>query len=371
MTEILYYKNQKENTFKATVKEVNYKEGNWHVTLDKTAFFPEGGGMQADEGTINNISVINVYKHNSEIVHVLNEELLEKDIVGEINLEHRYDQAVAHTTQHLVSHLFKENFNGEADSICYNNGINEMDLIGIEKLTYDMINSIEKSANQMIVEGSPIEITIDENERRCVNIVACQDYDECGCFHVDNIIELRQVKILKWEKKKNYVRIYYTSGQQVLNLLQSNYDILQDQVKLMSRPVELLNNEIQLKIEKIKQLEYELDMLSKEYLTVVAKNICKTDTNLIIEKNSLETKKLQTLAQCLQNELNEKQLAVITNSKHLIIISSDETRPANEIFNELKTIHNLKGGGNKNLSQGGIDSDIFDTILSYIESYKK
>lgn len=73
MTEKLFYTDPKVFEWDAEVTGAAFHDGLWHVTLDKTAFYPEGGGQPCDLGTIAGKEVIHVMKKGEEVVHIVKE----------------------------------------------------------------------------------------------------------------------------------------------------------------------------------------------------------------------------------------------------------------------------------------------------------
>ncbi len=69
MTGKLYYQNVCQRTFAAHVISCEPKDGKWLVVLDRTAFYPEGGGQPADTGVLNFADVLDVQERGDEIVH--------------------------------------------------------------------------------------------------------------------------------------------------------------------------------------------------------------------------------------------------------------------------------------------------------------
>ena len=72
MTQRLYYEDSHIRTFEATVLSCTQAESGWRVVLDRTAFFPEGGGQLADRGTLGAANVLDVHLAGDGIVHVTN-----------------------------------------------------------------------------------------------------------------------------------------------------------------------------------------------------------------------------------------------------------------------------------------------------------
>ncbi|MQY77437.1 MAG: alanyl-tRNA editing protein, partial [Spirochaeta sp.] len=103
MTEALYYKNNSEEHFSASLVEQRVSGKQWIAILDRTAFYPEGGGQPADRGSLNGIEVLAVRKEDNEILHFLAKKLEGSEVQGKIDLAFRYDYMQQHTGQHLIS----------------------------------------------------------------------------------------------------------------------------------------------------------------------------------------------------------------------------------------------------------------------------
>lgn len=373
MTTLLYFIDNQIARFEATLISNVKIDDEYHVLLDQTAFYPQGGGMMSDQGFLNGQPVLSVYKKKDEVYHVVKNAIETSTVVGTIDMRHRHLQAVSHSTQHLLAALFEKYLDIEIDSIEYSNGINGMDLIGIRSLDDSFIKQIEDEANLMIEKGSPIETFLEFDEKtantiRHVNIVCCQDDNTCGCIHVNDISEIRHVKILSWETKKDWVRIHYVSGSDLLDHLQRYHDILNEQVKLLSRPIVDLNIEIQNKMATQKQTDYNYELLQKEYYTLLATSYVQQGPFIDRESLSMSTKDLQTLASCTQNVIQDEQVVVLYNKEHFILISKHSIYNAQSIFKEIKTTFDIKGGGTPSLCQGKYVYSEIDAIIQMIQA---
>ena len=106
MTEKLYYDNPYLKEWQAKVLDIVEKNGKYHILLDETAFYPEGGGQPSDKGYIDDAEVVHVYEEGKNIYQVT-ESKPEKDIVNcSLDFERRYDLMQQHTGQHLLSSVF-------------------------------------------------------------------------------------------------------------------------------------------------------------------------------------------------------------------------------------------------------------------------
>src|SRR6056297_3110405 len=111
MSKKLYENDPYKKSFKAKVISVSNNNGKFYVKLDKTYFYPEGGGQPSDKGFIDDIKVIDVFKQDEEIIHVLDQNISEgKTVKCKINWKRRYDLMQQHTGQHLLSAVLKNDY---------------------------------------------------------------------------------------------------------------------------------------------------------------------------------------------------------------------------------------------------------------------
>ena len=135
MTEKLYYISSYIKEFDAIVTECRKTDKGAEIILDKTAFYPEGGGQPCDLGTINGIKVLDVQEKEGEVVHYTAEPIEKNTAVhGIIDWDRRFDLMVQHSGEHLVSGFINRRFG-------YNNvGFH----IGSEMITVDLDGEITK-----------------------------------------------------------------------------------------------------------------------------------------------------------------------------------------------------------------------------------
>ncbi|MFQ7001298.1 MAG: alanine--tRNA ligase-related protein, partial [Clostridium sp.] len=127
-TEKLFYKDQYIKEFEGKVLEVTERDGKFHVFLDKTAFFPGGGGQASDLGTLDGKEVIDVIEEGDKIAHILNEKIEEGKVVkGIIDWNRRHDGMQQHLAQHVLSGCFFSMFNANTAGIHLGHDVSTVD----------------------------------------------------------------------------------------------------------------------------------------------------------------------------------------------------------------------------------------------------
>ncbi len=233
MTQPLYLEDAYMKEFEANVIETKEFDGNKLVILDKTAFYPGGGGQPNDTGKFiqkgKEIKVIAVYKYGGEIFHVVEEFPEKGNIKGVIDWERRYILMRMHTAAHLLSAII-----GDEEHALITGG-----QLGVEKSRIDLsiegfskekvLKYIEK-ANELIKEGREVKAYVlpreealkiptvsrlakglnpDLKEIRIVEIEGI-DKQADGGLHVKNIKEIGKIELIKIDNKgKNNKRIYF------------------------------------------------------------------------------------------------------------------------------------------------------------------
>lgn len=223
----LFYEDQYIREFTAEATDIKEKDGAYHVVLDKTAFFPGGGGQFCDLGKIEDSEVTEVYEKDGIIYHVIKQKLIKtRDLKCSIDWERRQDGMHQHLGQHVLSGCFFKLFNANTLSFHLGSDISTVDIKG--HLDEETIRAAEKYANVIIGENIkvksfvPQEAELSElnlrrdlpktNEKIRVVKVGDLDINACCGVHPSSTQELRLIKIKKWEKNKEATRIEFVSG---------------------------------------------------------------------------------------------------------------------------------------------------------------
>lgn len=385
----LFYKNQYLKEFEAKVIEVKEVENKYHIILDRTAFFPGGGGQQCDLGEIDGKEVLDVYEKNKEIYHVVSEEIKVGSIVlCKIDWDRREDGMHQHLGQHVLSGCFFKLFNANTVSIHLGKEISTVDIIG--QLDEEKVRKAENLANEVIRKGLEVNFLVpSEEELETMNLrrdlpntedeirvvkIGDLDINACCGVHPSKTSDLRMIKIKKFEKNKGNTRIEFLAGQRAVNDSLNKDRVIRNICNyLSSNEDEALNGIKNLK-DSLEEIKSEKKKLEEELLGYEVNSLLesKNDTNKIIHK--VFTDKAVEYVKKLANKLSENNkvicLFAIKNKEkaNIILSSSKNIKNINmgHVFKEFASIINGKGGGSKTLAQGVGDIDKLEEFLNAI-----
>lgn len=126
----LFWEDPLLEQFEAVVLACEKKKDNGcRVVLDRTAFYPEGGGQPSDEGAIGEAEVVDVQEEEGRIVHYT-DRAVETGQVAECSIDwgRRWDHMQQHTGQHLLSCVVLDEFGAETKGFHLGSGDSTIDL---------------------------------------------------------------------------------------------------------------------------------------------------------------------------------------------------------------------------------------------------
>ena len=216
--------------FTARVLDCQSAGEGWDVTLNRTAFFPEGGGQGADHGTLGGARVLDAHEKNGVILHRTDTPLPVGDTVeGHVDGVRRLSMMQQHTGEHILSGL-----------ICRMYGYSNVGFhIGTEAVTLDFNGPLteaqareaERLANECVWRDQPVRAFVPEKEELArleyrskkaidgdVRIVSIDGVDTCACCgtHVPTTGMVGQIKVLSVQKYKGGVRLSILCGMRAL-----------------------------------------------------------------------------------------------------------------------------------------------------------
>ena len=237
-TEKLYYADPFLKTFTATVLDCQPGKNGFVVTLDRTAFYPEGGGQPADQGTLDGAAVTDVHEKNGVVLHNVDSAVeIGKTVTGVIDWARRFDHMQQHSGEHICSGLICGRYH--CDNVGFHMGTDMVTIDFNADIPWEELLEIEAQANQYIYEDHPIDIqfhrgaeldAIDYRSKKPlegdVRIVAFPGADCCACCgtHVLRSGQVGLVKFLSVQKFREGVRIELLCGKRALNYLARTWE---------------------------------------------------------------------------------------------------------------------------------------------------
>lgn len=227
MTELLYLRDSYLREFKAKVVSVEENR----VVLDRTAFYPAGGGQPSDRGWLEwdggRAEVVDVVKRGGEVYHVLEGGVPEPgaEVKGTLDWELRYRHMRYHTALHILAgavyHLFGSTITGSQ----IRSEKARIDFT-LEDLSRERVEAIEREANKIVEEGRPVHVRFIPREEALKNpqlirirpdlipdipvlrIIEIEGFDAQldGGTHVANTREVGKIKIVKTINKGKHNR---------------------------------------------------------------------------------------------------------------------------------------------------------------------
>jgi alanyl-tRNA synthetase len=233
-TERLYYTDSHLTDFEARVTGVTERVSGWvAVTLDRTAFYPTGGGQPSDTGTLNETRVVECVETEEEgVLHVLQGRELEVGarVVGQVDWPRRLDHLQQHTGQHILSQAFINLFNAETRGFRMLDQYSEID-VALDAPTEEKIEEAIELANRIIWEDRAVHIrqvtkeeaaslplrkdSAREGELRLIEIEGF-DLTPCGGTHARRTGEVGLIAVRSFERAKGLARIDFVAGGRAL-----------------------------------------------------------------------------------------------------------------------------------------------------------
>lgn len=230
MTEKLFYQDSFLKTFSGTVLDCREEKGQWVVVLDRTAFYPEGGGQPADHGTLGGVKVVDVREKDGVVLHFCDGKVDIGSVAdGVIDWERRFDFMQQHSGEHIVSGILCGKFG--CDNVGFHIGHELVTIDFNAELSTDDVVFVENAANRYIWEDrkiqidwpSPAELDVLEYRSKkalsgAVRIVSWPEADCCACCgtHVRSSGQVGTVKLISCQKFRDGVRIEMAAGGRAL-----------------------------------------------------------------------------------------------------------------------------------------------------------
>lgn len=247
-TERLYYSDSYIKEFNALVVSCEKIEKGFKVVLDRTAFFPEGGGQMPDTGFIGDAKVYDVQESDEVIYHYVDKELnVTTEYSCKLDWEQRFLRMQSHSGEHIVSGVVHSLYGYDNVGFHMEEDYVTVDFNG--ELTREQLDEVEEKTNRYIYDNIEIEcffpnedeiVTLDYRSKldlkEGVRLVRIGEADLCACCapHVKRTGEIGAVKILDFMRHRGGVRIVMKSGLKALFDYREKYTSVYDVSVMLS-----------------------------------------------------------------------------------------------------------------------------------------
>jgi alanyl-tRNA synthetase len=380
-TERLYYNDSHLIEFEARVVEKSERVSGWTaVTLDRTAFYPTGGGQPSDTGTLDGSRVLECIDAEDEgVLHVVQGRAPEIGALvrGRIDWARRLDHIQQHTGQHILSQAFITLFNAPTKGFRVLNQCCEID-VEIAHPTNELIERAVELANNVIWEDRSITVKTASPEEAAklplrkestrqgdLRLIEIEGFDltPCGGTHAYRSGEVGIVAVRTWERAKGLTRIEFVAGGRALaDYRRANHtarsvaalfsSARDDAPKLATRMVEE-NKELHRRLRVLEELAARVE--ADELFASTTEN----SAGVRVVTRVLEGRDPESLKHIAQALITRPMTIALLASREadaarlVFARSMDAPGDMNALMREACAMIDGRGGGKADMAQGG------------------
>ena len=369
-TRALYYEDGYCSRFTATVLSCTERDESWAVTLDVTAFYPEGGGQAGDTGTLGSVRVLDTQEEKETVVHLCDGPLAPGDRVeGVIDFDRRFDLMQQHTGEHMLSGLVHKRYG------YHNKGYH----VGADAVTVDFdgvipvedLPILEAELNAGIWQNVPLKCWIPSPEELPgvnyrtkrplpwpVRIVEIPGFDSCACcgLHVAATGAVGCIKLLSIVGFRGGSRLEMVSGKRAWQVLNAAFEQNRQVSQAFSAQPDQTGSAARRMNEVAAELKTRITQLERERNAIVA-NSYVNHGDVLHFADGLDPVLVRELADAIA-EVCGGRAAVFSGSDEsgyscCLVTRQGDLRPLGKAMNAAL---NGRGGGKPNCHQGRVQA---------------
>jgi alanyl-tRNA synthetase len=369
MTENLYQQDAYLRCFTATVLDCQPgKNGTYLITLDRTAFYPEGGGQPADTGVLGGVQVLDVHEKEGIITHTCAAPLeIGASVEGQINWQRRFDHMQQHSGEHIVSGMICARFH--CDNVGFHLGSDVTTIDFNCDMTLEEALEIEAAANRYITEDHPLEVLYPTAEELPgipyrskkeltgqVRLTRFPGADLCACCgtHVRSSSQVGLVKLISCQKFRSGVRLELLCGNRAAQYLSALWlQNLQVSQALSAKPTETGAAALRMK-EELAASKTRCGELESQLFALRAEEY-RDAGNVLLFEPTLSPDSLRRLTVAI-GEVCGGRCTVFAGQDGdykyaMVAAEGDDLRP---VCKEMNAALSGRGGGKPNFVQGSV-----------------
>jgi alanyl-tRNA synthetase len=389
VTERLYYSDPHLIEFEARVVDVTERVSGWTaIVLNRTAFYPTGGGQPSDTGTLDGMRVVECIDDGDRgVLHVVQGITPARDAIvrGRVDWPRRLDHIQQHTGQHILSQAFVTIFKAPTRGFRVLDSSCEID-VELREPTTEKIERAVELANNVIWEDRAITIrnvTAEEaselslrkepsreGELRLIEIEGF-DLTPCGGTHAFRTGEVGMIVVRSWERAKGLTRIDFVAGTRALADYRKANRSAREVAALFSSGRDDIAHLAAQALEESKDLHRRIRVLEEIAAEVEAQKLLSAapvsfDGNRLVahvfdarDTETFEVRDAESLKKLAQALIAHSHTIALLASRDkdmarlVFARSNDAPGDMNALMREACAMLDGRGGGRPDLAQGG------------------
>ena len=376
VTERLYYSDSHLIEFEARVVDVTDRVSGWTaIVLDRTAFYPTGGGQPSDTGTLNGARVVEcIDDGDNGVLHVVQGAAPSRDALvhGRVDWSRRLDHMQQHTGQHILSQAFVTLFNAPTKSFRVLDASCEID-VDLNNPTSEVIERAVELANNVVWEDRAItirnvtsteaaELPLRKEPARDgdLRLIEIEGFDltPCGGTHAYRTGEVGMIGVRSWERAKGLTRIEFVAGTRALADYRKANKSAREVAALFSTGRDDAPDVAAQMVEEHKELNRRIRVLEESVAEAeAAKLLARARDGVVFEIfESRDAESLKRLAHALT--MHPGTIALLASrdkdtARLVFARSADAVGDMNALMREACAMLDGRGGGKPEIAQGG------------------
>jgi len=382
MTEKIYHRDAYCREIMSPIAFRECREGRWRLRLQRTIFCPEGGGQPADQGTINGLPLLALEAEGDDIIHVVGADPGGGEANLRLDFQRRFDHMQQHTAQHLLSQVLLRGLHAPTLSFAIGPEHSSIE-IGRSAVSKDEARELEEECARLAFAALPVRVfeTDDPSSlhlrkppkvQGTIRVVEIDGFDQsaCGGTHVKNSAELGLLKIVRTERVRANVRLYYAAGYRALRDHQLKHDVAQRLQRLVTQPLAEIPEHVEVLLRERDELRRALKKAQRrEMEREAAVAAAEAGALAVREFSGCEPVDLRMFAGALMAAGKHVLAYQRSHPAHVIIGRGRGDFDLRSISPRLFALLDGKGGGSANLLEGrGNDFSKIGEVLDLLRA---
>jgi len=376
VTERLYYSDSHLIEFDARVVDVTDRVSGWTaIVLDRTAFYPTGGGQPSDTGTLNGARVVEcIDDGDNGVLHIAQgmTPSLGDSVHGRVDWSRRLDHMQQHTGQHILSQAFINLFNAPTKSFRVLEASCEID-VDLNNPTTEIIERAVELANNVVWEDRAIairnvtsteaaELPLRKEPARDgdLRLIEIEGFDltPCGGTHAYRTGEVGMIAVRSWERAKGLTRIEFVAGMRALADYRRANKSAREVAALFSTGRDDAPQVAAQMVEEHKELNRRIRVLEELAAEVEAEKLLAAASEGVVHQifDNRDAESLKKLAHALTAKPGVVALLASRDKDTARLVfarSSDAPGDMSALMREACATLDGRGGGRPEMAQGG------------------